>query len=106
MKFKPDFKPHFLGGLAVLVASLVAATVLLFLVQLHPLTVAILAAGLAAAAAVEGTQANDNRLAKLTGLPEPHEVSLRDAWNSALACVVGAAAIELAARTGLLPPLG
>lgn len=105
MKLKPDFLPHVLGGLGVLVAALLAGLVLLHL-QLQPLTVIVLVAGVLAGAAVEGTQANDNRLARQAGLPPPHEVSLRDLFNSALPCLVAAALIELAARQHWLPLTG
>ncbi len=101
MKFKPDFLPHVLGGLAVLVFAAAAAMVLLHL-GLHPMTVAIVVAGIAAAVAVEGTQWNDNRLAKAKGESPPHEISGRDAFNSSLACLLAGAALEAATRLQLL----
>jgi len=98
---KPDTKTHLLGGLVVLLVAACLAAVLLAL-GAHPLTATVAIAGLVAGAAVEGTQANDNRLARAQGLPKPHEVSLRDLVNSGLPCWIAAVLIEWSARADLL----
>lgn len=96
---KHDTKLHLAGGTAVLLATGLAGAALLA-TGLHPLTVCVLLAGLAAAAAVEGTQWADNRNARAAGQPLPHEVSWRDLFNSWRPALLGAAALEALARAG------
>lgn len=94
---KADAKSHLAGGLIVLLFAAVVGAVLLWL-GIHPLAVVCAVAGVASGAAVEGTQAHDNRLAAARGEPPVHEVSGRDLVNSALPCLVAAVAIQVALK--------
>lgn len=94
---KPDTKTHLLGGLIVLAFTLIAFMVA-WLLHMHPLTTVMAISGIVAGACVEGTQANDNKLADRAGLPRPHEVSWRDLAHSAIPCLVAAVLVEAVAR--------
>jgi hypothetical protein len=97
----PDTIAHLKAGLAVLVASGLAAAGALH-VGIHPLAVAVALAGIAASAAVEYAQRDSNARLQAAGHLPIHDVSPKDFVASAAPAAAAAVAIELATRAGLL----
>ena len=99
MRLAQDKIAHLRAGLAVLLVATVAGLALLHL-GLRPLSVALLLAGVGAAAAVEYAQRDSNARLRALGQPPLHDVSLPDLLASAAPCVAGALLLELWQRLG------
>lgn len=98
----PDKILHGKASVGVLVAA-IAIVIVGYMLGLHPVSIMLLEAGVLAAAAVEGAQWHDNKLATDQGRPATRDVSALDAFYSTLAPLVAVVALEVVRWLGKLP---
>lgn len=101
-----DKQTHIKFGAIVALGTAAFGLVCMFLtlhLALHPLAVLVFWGGWAAGIAVEGTQWNDNKIAKAAGNPPPHEVSFADCLASALGATILAIVIQVLFWLHILP---
>lgn len=98
-----DKQIHMRAGMLVLLGSL-AFVILSFLLNLHPVAVAVMLSGISAGVSVEYSQRADNISAIAQGRTPVHDVSFWDAFASALACIVISVILQILAWTDILPP--